>query len=123
VKEEPWPGLLEERINILREVLQADGPRDTRERPERLLGTMEDHGLRPEEVRPTTLGDPVLSILAEYMAYRICRPEMFCPVDSCTKGIANVSRLMGQLHRDHGVRQEDTQNLVPLCMGTMLSES
>jgi hypothetical protein len=94
VEEEPWPGLLEERMNLIRDVLQADDPRDTRERLERFLGTMEGHELRPEEVRPTTLGDPVLSILAQHKTYRICRTKMFCPVDGCTKRIAKVSRLM-----------------------------
>jgi hypothetical protein len=28
VEEEPWPGLLEERMNLLRDVLQADDPGD-----------------------------------------------------------------------------------------------
>jgi hypothetical protein len=73
VEEEPWPGLLEERMNLLRDVLQADDPRDSRERLERFLAMMEGHELRPEEVRPTRLGDPVLSILAQHKAYRICR--------------------------------------------------
>jgi hypothetical protein len=53
-------------------VLQADDPRDARERLERFLGTMEGHELQPEEVRPTTLGDLVLSILTQHKAYRIC---------------------------------------------------
>jgi hypothetical protein len=73
VEEDPWPGLLEETMNLLRDALQADDPRDARERLERFLGTMEGHELRPEEVRPTRLGYPVLSILAEHKAYRICR--------------------------------------------------
>jgi hypothetical protein len=90
VEEEPWPGLLEERMNLLRDALQADDPRDARKRLERFLGTMESHELRPEEVRPTTLGDPVLSILVQHKTYRICRTEMCCPVDGCTKRIANV---------------------------------
>jgi hypothetical protein len=97
VEEEPWPGLLEERMNLLRDALQADDPTDAQERLERFLGTMEGHELRPEEVRPTRLGDPVSSMLAQHKAYRICRREMFCPVDGCTKRIANVSRLMGYL--------------------------
>jgi hypothetical protein len=42
VEDEPWPGLLEERMNLLRDALQADDPRDARERLERFLGTMED---------------------------------------------------------------------------------
>jgi hypothetical protein len=71
VEEEPWPDLLEERMNLLRDALQANGPRDARERLERFLGTMEGHELRPEEVRPTRLGDPILSILARHKAYRI----------------------------------------------------
>jgi hypothetical protein len=71
-------------------VLQADDPREARERLERFMGTMEGHQLRPEEVRPTTLGDPILSILAQHKAYRIYRIKMFCPVDGCTKQIANV---------------------------------
>jgi hypothetical protein len=73
VEEEPWPGLLEERMNLLRDTLQADDPRDARERLVRFLGTKESHELRSEEVRPTRLGDPVLSILAQHKAYRICR--------------------------------------------------
>jgi hypothetical protein len=112
VKEEPWPGILEERTNILRDAPQADDPRDARERLERFLGMMESHELRPEEVRPMTLGDPVLSILAQHKTYRICRTKMFCPVNDCTKRIANVSRLMGHLRRDHGVKEEDIQGLV-----------
>jgi hypothetical protein len=36
------------------------------------------------------------------------------------KRIANVSRLMGHLGRDHGVREEDTQGLVRFFIGTML---
>jgi hypothetical protein len=120
VEEEPWPGLLEERMNLLRDVLQADDPRDARERLERFLGTMEGHELRPEEIRPTRLGDPVLSILAQHKAYRICRTKMFCSVDGCTKRTANVSRLMGHLRRDHGLREEDTQDLVRFVIGTML---
>jgi hypothetical protein len=120
VKEEPWPCLLEERMSLLRDVLQADDPRDARERLERFRGTMEGHELWPEEVRPTRLGDPVLSILAQHKAYRISRTETFCPVDGCTKRIANVSRLMGHLGRDHGVREEDTQDLVRFFIGMML---
>jgi hypothetical protein len=112
VGEEPWPGLLEERMNLIQDVLQADDPRDTLERLERFLWMMEGHELRPEEVRPTRLGDPALSILAQHKAYRICRTQMFCPVDGCMKRIANVSRLMGHIGRDHGVREEDTQNLI-----------
>jgi hypothetical protein len=107
-------------MNLLQDVLQADDPSDARERLERFLGTMEGHELRPEEVRPMTLGDLILSILAQHKAYRICRTKMFCPVDDCTKRIANVSRLMGHLRRDHGVREEDTQDLVRLFIGTML---
>jgi hypothetical protein len=34
--------------------------------------------------------------------------------------IANVSRLMGHLRGDHGVREEDTQDLVRFFIGTML---
>jgi hypothetical protein len=48
VEEEPWPGLLEERMNLLRDALQADDPRDARERLERFLGTMEDYEFRQE---------------------------------------------------------------------------
>jgi hypothetical protein len=66
VEEEPWPGLFEERMNLIRDAPQADDPRDARERLERFLGTMGDHELRPEEVRPTRHGDPVLSILAQH---------------------------------------------------------
>jgi hypothetical protein len=99
-------------MNLLRDVLQADDPRDARERLERFLWMMECHELQPEEIRPKTLGDPVLWILAQHKAYRICRTEMFCPVDGCTKWIANVSRLMGHFRRDHGVREEDIQDLV-----------
>jgi hypothetical protein len=120
VEEDPWPGLLEERMNLLRDLLQADDPSDARERLERFLGTMECHELRPEEIRSTTFGDPVLSILTEHKAYRICRTKVFCPVDGCTKRIANVSRLMGHLRRDHGVMAKDTQNLVRFFIGTML---
>jgi hypothetical protein len=72
VGEEPWPGLLEERMNVFRDVLQADDPRDARGRLERFLGTMEGHQLRPQDVRPTTLGNSVLSILAQHKACRIC---------------------------------------------------
>jgi hypothetical protein len=107
-------------MNLLRDALEADDPRDARERLKRFLGTMEGHELWLEEVRSTTIGDPVLSILAQHKAYRICRTKMFCPVDGCTKRIANVSRLMGHLHRDHGVRDEDTQDLVRFFIGTML---
>jgi hypothetical protein len=120
VDEEPWPGLLEERMNLLRDALQVDDPRGARDKLERFLWTMEGHELRPEEVRPTTIGDPVLSILAQQKTYRICRREIFCPVDGCTKRIANVSRLIGYLRRDHGVREEDTQDLVRILIGTML---
>jgi hypothetical protein len=45
---------------------------------------------------------------------------MFCPVDHRTKRIANVSRLMGRLRRDYGVREEDTQDLVRFFIGMML---
>jgi hypothetical protein len=72
VEEEPWTDLLEERMNLLPDVLQTDDPRDARERLERFMGTMEGYELRPEEVRPTRLADPVLSILAQHKAYRIC---------------------------------------------------
>jgi hypothetical protein len=120
VEENPWPGLFEERMNLLRDVLQADDPRDARERLERFLRTMDSDELRPEEVRPTRLGDPVLSILAQHKAYRICRTKIFCPMDDCMKRIAKVSRLMGHLRRDHGVREEDTQYLVRFFTGTML---
>jgi hypothetical protein len=81
---------------------------------------MEGHELRPEEVRPTRLGDPVLMILAQHKAYRICGIIIFCPVDGCMKQIANVSRLMGYLGRDHGAREEDTQDLIRFFIGTML---
>jgi hypothetical protein len=36
------------------------------------------------------------------------------------KGIENVSRLMGYLRCDHGVREEDTQDLIRFFIGTML---
>jgi hypothetical protein len=81
---------------------------------------MEGYELWPEEVRLTTLGGPGLQILALYKAYRICRAKIFCPVDGCTKRIANVSRLMGHLRRDHRVKEEDTQDLVRFFIGTML---
>jgi hypothetical protein len=81
---------------------------------------MKGHELWPEDVRPTRLGDPVLSILAQHNGYRICPAEMFCPVDGCTKRIANASKLMGHLRRDHGVREDDTQDLVRFFIGTML---
>jgi hypothetical protein len=99
-------------MNRFRDALQGDDPRAARERLERFLGTMEGHELWSEEIRPTRLGDPVLSILAKHEAYWICRTEMFCPVDGCTKRIANVSRLMGHLRCDHVVREEDTQDLI-----------
>jgi hypothetical protein len=120
VEEEPWPGVAEERMNLLRYVLRADDPREARERLERILGTIECQELRPEEARPTTLGYPVLSILAQHKAYRTCRTKMFCPVDGCTNRIAKVLRLMGHLRRDHGGREEDNQDLVRFFIGTML---
>jgi hypothetical protein len=107
-------------MNLFQEALQASDPRDARERLERLLGTMEGHDLRPEEVRPTRLADPVLSILGQHKAYRTYRIKMFCPVDGCTKRIANVSRLMAHPRREHGVSQEHTQDLVRFFLGTML---
>jgi hypothetical protein len=58
-------------MNLLRDVLQADDPRDAREKLDRFLGTREDHESRPEEVRPTRLEEPGLSILAQHKAYRI----------------------------------------------------
>jgi hypothetical protein len=120
VEGKPWTDLLEERMNLRRDMLQTDDPRDARERLKRFLGTMEGDELRPEGVRRTTHGDPVLSILAQHKAYRICRTQMFCPVDGCTKRIANVSRLMGHMRRDHVVREEDSQDLVRFLIGTML---
>jgi hypothetical protein len=119
VEEDPWPGLLEERMNFLRDGLQADDPRDARERLERFLGTMEGHELRPEEVRPMRLRDPVLSKLAQYKAYRICRTQMFCPADGRTKRIAKASRLMGYLGCDDGATTEDTQDPVRSFIGTI----
>jgi hypothetical protein len=107
-------------MNSLRDALHADDPRDARERLERFLGTIECNELRPEEVRPARLGVPELSILAQPKTYRICRTKMFDPVDSCTKRIANVSRLIRHLRRDHWVREEDTQDLVRFFIGTML---
>jgi hypothetical protein len=43
VEEESWPGLLEERMNLFRDALQADDPRDAREGLERFLGPMEGY--------------------------------------------------------------------------------
>jgi hypothetical protein len=120
VEHERWPRLLAERTNRLRNVLHIDGPRDARERLKRFLRTMECHESRLEKVRPTTLGDPVLLIPAQHKAYRTCRLTMFCPADGCTKRMANVSRLMEYLRRDHGVREEDTQDLVRFFIATML---
>jgi hypothetical protein len=120
VEEEPWPGLLGERTNLIRDALQADDPSDARERLERFLGARQGHELWPEEVRPTILGDLALWILAQHKACPAFRTEMFCPVDGCTKRIANVSRLTGHLRRNHGVRAEDRQDLVRFFIGTML---
>jgi hypothetical protein len=64
VDEEPRPGLLEERMDLPRDLLQADHPSDARQRLERFLETMEGHELRLAEIRPTTCGNPVASILA-----------------------------------------------------------
>jgi hypothetical protein len=58
-------------MNLIQDALQADDLRDARERLERFLRTMESHELRPEEVRPTTLGDSVLSRLAQHKGYQI----------------------------------------------------
>jgi hypothetical protein len=120
IEEEPWPGLLEEKMNLLRDALQGDDTTEAPERLERLLETMQDHELRSEEVGLTTLADPVFSLLAQHRAYRIGRTRMFCPVDGCTKPIAFVSRPMGHLRRDHGVSEEYTQDLVPFFIGTVL---
>jgi hypothetical protein len=120
VEEEPWPGLLEHGMNLLRDALQADEPSDARQRLVRFLRTMEDYELWPEQVSPTTFGDPALSILAQHKAYRICRTTVFCPVAGCTKRMASVSRLMGRVRRDHGVKEGDSQDLVRSFHGMML---
>jgi hypothetical protein len=58
-------------------------------------------------------------MMVEHKAYRLFRTEMFCPVDGYTKRTGNVSRLMGNLRGDHGVREEHTQELVRLFIGAM----
>jgi hypothetical protein len=77
----------QEKMNLLRDLLQVDDPRDARERLERFLGTMEDHQFRREEVRLTTRGDPVLSILAQHKTYRIYRTKSFAQWTAVQNGL------------------------------------
>jgi hypothetical protein len=78
---ESWPGLLEERMDLLQDGLQPDDLRDTREGVERFPSTLEGQKLRLEEVKPARLGHPVLPILTQYKIYRICPIKTSCPVD------------------------------------------
>jgi hypothetical protein len=107
-------------MNLLRDMLYADNLRDAGERPERFLETRDNHKPWPEELRPMTLEESALSILAQHKAYWICRTQMFRPVANCTKRIAKISRLAGYLRRVHQVRDGDTQDLVRFVVGTTL---
>jgi hypothetical protein len=60
-------------MKVLRDMPQADEPRDASERLERFLGTIDGHKFGPEELRPKILRDIVLSTLAQHKAYRISR--------------------------------------------------
>jgi hypothetical protein len=121
------PGYNEEiirRMNTLASVLRSED-RGIAERLEELLQSFEDNEIPFEAVGEVTLEHPLLLILAQHRSFRLCRKEIFCPIDGCPtkKKIGTIQKLMTHLQVEHGVTKTETTDIIQYFLAQMLPES
>jgi hypothetical protein len=81
---------------------------------ETLLHTCEEEEVPEERLIKERLEDPILSLLAQYRSFQICRSRFFCPVQECRlhKPITSLGRLATHLQTFHGATKEGTADMV-----------
>jgi hypothetical protein len=84
----------------------ADEARDRLEEGLEGFTSLDDGG------REWNLREPALSLLLHSDYQKICRRDLFCPVDGCQKRVLHIPGFLGHLRKDHGETEEDTKDLV-----------
>jgi hypothetical protein len=69
-------------VSDIKEVEQEEADRFMEEL-ETLLRSFEENEIQPEQFAQVSLQDPVLLLLAQHRSFRICRREIFCPIENC----------------------------------------
>jgi hypothetical protein len=109
------------RMNVLATVLRSEGRR-LEKRLEGLLRSFEENEIPTGQFGEVTLQDPVLLVLAQHRSFRLCRKNIFCPIEGCpsTRKIGTVQKLMAHLQIEHGVAKEETIDIVQYLISQML---
>jgi hypothetical protein len=94
------------------------------ERLEHLLQAFEEDEIPAEMFEDVTLQHPLLLILAQHRSFRLCRKEIFCPVEGCpsTRRISTIQKLATHLQAEHGVAKAETRDIVQYFLAQMLPE-
>jgi uncharacterized C2H2 Zn-finger protein len=93
---------------------------DAAEAHDRLEEWLEGFRRLDDGGREWNLGEPILWLLLHANCPRICRRELFCPMEGCQKRILHIPGLLGHLRKDHGETEEDTKDLVQYFIAKML---
>jgi hypothetical protein len=68
------------------------------------------------------VSDPLILLLSQGRPFRICRAEVFCPVEHCRydREIRSIGKLARHLGSDHGASAEETADMILYSVRKML---
>jgi hypothetical protein len=84
------------------------------EKLEILLRSFEEDEAQPEQFTQVSFQDPIFLLLAQHRSFRICRREIFCPIENChpRKPFVTFGKLTNHMQTAHGASKEETVDMV-----------
>jgi hypothetical protein len=89
---------------------------------ESLLRSFQEDEIEEEHFAQVSLQDPVLLLLAQHRSFRICRRELFCPVEKCryAKPFTSVGQMANHIQSKHGATKEETADMFRFVISKLL---
>jgi hypothetical protein len=110
------------RMSSLLSLLQRAGDGDIEAELEDMLLNFSGQELPETSRSEINLSDPIVALLSQSRSFRVCRREIFCPVEGCAhpREIRTIGKLALHLRRDHGAAGEDTSDMFVYFLRQML---
>jgi hypothetical protein len=89
---------------------------------ENFLGTLASNPIQEADKVPMSLEMPLILALIQNRTDRICKKEIFCPVDGCTRKRKTITMLSEHLHSAHRFEAESCTDIVPFFLSQMFTK-
>jgi hypothetical protein len=103
-------------------ILQEDDRQIVSTRLETFLEALQSNPIQESEKIPMPLEMPLILALIQNRSDRICRKNIYCPVESCTRKIKTINMLSEQIHSTHRFEVEKCSAVISFFIEQMFEK-